>query len=65
MNNIKFGSTEYFELIALQDQLKSRSFDKLGLINLERLRFEVDMGIKKIDLLETQRRKSNTIQSNK
>lgn len=46
--DIKFGDIKYFTLLRLQDQLKSRDFERLGLSSYEKLRFEVDMKIEQI-----------------
>lgn len=49
---IKFASIQYFELLDLRTKLKSRALDKLDLINLDKLRNEVEMKIQQIDYLE-------------
>lgn len=47
---IKFGSIEYFTLLDLQSKLKYRAYDKLDLEQLNRLRYEVEVKIKSIEL---------------
>lgn len=59
MNKIKFGSIEYFTLRTLQDKLRSRTYDQLGLINLDKLRDEIDNNVKVIDLKESERRNNS------
>lgn len=53
---IKFGDIEYFELLSVQDYLKGRVLDRLGLVNVDRLRIEVDMKIAAIHLVDKERR---------
>lgn len=54
---IKFGDIAYFTLLGLEQKLKYRSYDKLDLICLDKLRNEVDTMIKAIHLEEDNRRK--------
>ncbi len=46
---IKYGSIEYFELLSFNDKLKSRHLDKLDLLNLDKLRYEVQIKIEAIN----------------
>lgn len=46
---IKFASTEYFTLLDLRDKLKYMDYDKLDLLSLDKLRYEVEIKIKAID----------------
>lgn len=46
---IKYGDIKYFQLLRLQDQLKSRSFQSLDLVNYDKLRNEVDMKVDSIN----------------
>jgi hypothetical protein len=50
MGNIKYGTVEYFTLEGLGDKLRAYSLDKLDLQYLDRLRMEVDMKIKAIQM---------------
>lgn len=47
---IEFGSTQYFGLLDFQDKLRCRSFDKFGLESLDKLRYEVHIKIKSIEM---------------
>ncbi len=47
---IKYGDIEYFTLLDLQDNLRSRRYDKLDLSMLDKLRNEIDIKIKRIEL---------------
>lgn len=49
---IKFGDIKYFELLELERKLKGRSYDKLDLLCLDKLRNEVDTKIKQIHYVE-------------
>lgn len=53
--NIKFGDLEYFELLSLQDYLKSWRLSKLDLQYWDKLKMEVDMKIKAINHEHTTR----------
>ncbi len=44
---------EYFTLLKLQSELRFFDFDKLDLINLDRLRDEIDIKIESINRQET------------
>ena len=46
---IKFGDIEYFSLLDLQDKLRARSYDKLDLIVLDKLRTEIEIKIQQIE----------------
>lgn len=48
--NIKYGDIEYFTLLDLRDKLKYFQYDKLDLINLDRLKSEVEIKIEAIHL---------------
>lgn len=52
---IKFGDIEYFTLLDLRDKLKYYQYNKLDLVNLDKLRLEVDM---KIDAIHLEHKKS-------
>jgi len=54
MENIKFGSIDYFELLGLRDKLQSRYFDKLGLDNLDKLRNEIHLKVERIHYIHNQ-----------
>ena len=56
MANIKFGDTEYFTLLNLNDKLKFRDYERLGLENLDKLRADVEMKIEAIHLVYNQER---------
>jgi hypothetical protein len=45
---IKVGSIEYYALIDLRDNLNKREYNSLGLLNLDRLKFEVQQTIDSI-----------------
>ena len=47
---IKFGDIEYFTLLDLRDKLKYQQYHKLDLVNLDRLRSEVEIKIEAIHL---------------
>ena len=47
---IKFGDIEYFTLLDLRDNLQSRRYDKLDLFNLDKLRNEIELKIRRIEL---------------
>lgn len=47
---IKYGSIEYFGLLTFQDKLRDRGLDKLDLVNLDKLRCEIDIKVKAIEL---------------
>lgn len=48
MSKIKYGSVEYFTLLDLNERLQAWKYDKLDLLNLDKLRSEVEMKIAKI-----------------
>jgi len=50
---IKYGDIEYFTLLDLQDNLQSRRYDKLDLSMLDKLRNEIDLKIRRIELEHT------------
>lgn len=52
---IQYGSIEYFELLSFNDKLKSRHLDKLDLVNLDKLRFEVQVRIEAINEIAKQK----------
>lgn len=56
---IKFGSIDYFELVAFRDRLKSWSLNKLDLNYLDKLRMEVDLKIEEIHLEAKEKQKSS------
>lgn len=61
MREIKFGDIEYFTLLDLQQKLKRWDYDRLDLLSLDKLRLEVEIKIKQINLEEDKRReKKNT-----
>lgn len=45
---INFGDIEYFTLLDLNDKLKYYQYDKLDLLNLDKLRAEVERKIEAI-----------------
>lgn len=45
---IHYGDIEYFTLLDLRDKLKYFNYDKLDLVNLDRLRAEVERKIEVI-----------------
>lgn len=45
---IKYGDFEYFILLDLNDKLKARDYNKLDLITLDKLRYEVEIKIAQI-----------------
>lgn len=45
---IKYGDIEYFALLELNDRLKDRMLNRLDLVNVDRLRNEVEMKILEI-----------------
>jgi hypothetical protein len=47
---IKYGSIEYFELLDLRDRIASDKYNKFDLVNLDKLRFEVNNKIAAIEL---------------
>lgn len=47
--DIKYGSIEYFTLLGLRDELNYTSLNKLGLQNLDKLKFEIDVKIAAIN----------------
>ncbi len=51
MGMIKFASMEYFTLLKLQSELRAFDFDRLDLINLDRLRDEIDIKVESINRL--------------
>lgn len=53
--SIKYGSIEYFELLSFQDKLKSKHLDKLDLVSLDRLRYEVENKLAAIKQIEKKR----------
>lgn len=53
---IKFGDIEYFTLLELQSRLKFLGYNKLDLLCLDKLRYEVEVKIKAINLAEDLRR---------
>lgn len=53
--NIKYGDIEYFELLSLQDKLKNRRLDLLGLLSLDRLRTEIAYKVEAIKEIEKER----------
>lgn len=55
---IKFGDIEYFELLRLQDELKFLRYDRLGLSNLDKLRYEISVKIAAIHEIENERRQN-------
>ena len=42
---IQFGSIEYFELLNFRDKLMNRHLDRLDLLQLDRLRNEVEIKV--------------------
>jgi predicted nucleotidyltransferase len=46
--DIKYGDIEYFTLVDLSDKLKNIHYNKLDLVNLDKLKLEIDMKIQKI-----------------
>jgi hypothetical protein len=48
--DIKYGDIEYFTLLDLRDKLKYFQYDKLDLVNLDKLRIEVAIKIEAIHL---------------
>jgi len=60
---IQFGSIEYFELLSFMDKLKNRHLDKLDLVSLDKLRFEVQLKIDQINEIENKRREQLKKQS--
>ncbi len=48
---IKFGSAQYFGLLEFRDQLNNRYNDRFDLVNLDKLRYEVNIKIEQINLL--------------
>ena len=56
---IRFGDIEYFTLLELRDRLKARQWDKLDLLNIDRLRNEVEIKIQQIHLQEEEYQKNN------
>ena len=46
---IKFGDIEYFALLELNDRLKDRMLNRLDLVNVDRLRNEVELKIMAIN----------------
>jgi hypothetical protein len=59
---IKFGDIAYFELLRFRDRLKNRELDRMDLVNLDRLRNEVQMKIDVIDNQERERRKRENLE---
>lgn len=55
---IKFGDIEYFQLLSLQDYLKARHLDRLDLLCIDKLRYEVGIKIAAINEIENQRRQN-------
>jgi hypothetical protein len=45
MKIIQYGSVEFFMLESLKTDISSKSLDKLGLTNLDKLRHEVDFAL--------------------
>lgn len=60
---IKYGTVEYFELLNLQDKLKAWKWDKLDLLNLDKLRIEVDMKVKAINQVHNDERRISSLQN--
>ena len=50
MAKIDYGTVEYFTLLDLSDRLKAWKYDKLDLLNLDKLRLEVEQKIAAIQL---------------
>lgn len=48
--NIKYGDLEYFTLLDLRDKLKYFEYNKLDLLNLDKLKAEVERKIEAIHL---------------
>jgi hypothetical protein len=46
--NIKYGDIEYFTLLHFRDSISSKRYDKLDLVNLDKLRHEVHLKIEAI-----------------
>lgn len=46
---IKYGDIEYFALLELNDRLKDRMLNRLDLVNVDRLRNEIEMKILEIN----------------
>lgn len=46
---IKYGDIEYFALLELNDRLKDRMLNRLDLVNVDRLRNEVELKIMAIN----------------
>lgn len=55
---IKYGDIEYFALLELNDRLKDRMLNRLDLVNIDRLRNEVEMKIMAIHEAEKQRKEN-------
>ena len=55
MADIKFGDIEYLTLLRLQDQLACRSFNKLDLLCLDKLKTEIHIKIEAIHLEHKER----------
>ena len=51
---IKFGSIEHMALLDFNDKLKYRMLDRLDLVNLDRLRNEIELKIMEIHTLQTE-----------
>lgn len=49
MQNIKFGDIKYYTMLNLRDKINSRSFNGLDLVNLEKLKIELELKIKSIE----------------
>ena len=47
---IKYGSTQYFGLLDFQDKINYRGYEKFDLVTLDKLRAEVEIKIKAINL---------------
>lgn len=55
---IKYGDIEYFALLELNDRLKDRMLNRLDLVNIDRLRNEVEIKIMAIHEAEKQRKEN-------
>lgn len=58
---IRYGDIEYFTLLELNDKLKYRSYDRLDLLYLDRLRNEVESKINEINSEYKKQCKDNLI----
>jgi predicted nucleotidyltransferase len=60
---IKYGDIEYFALLELNDRLKDRMLNRLDLVNIDRLRNEVEMKIMAIHEAEKKRKENDNKKS--